>query len=111
MGPYTRESIALTRTRRNLKRRTLKLYLRKIKQFSSEHDFLQCNTNGLKRRNTENNEYGILTDFVLSIVNKLEKNEEQVKRLVIAKDEILMNVWESLMYSLFDFFALLKIFH
>jgi hypothetical protein len=42
-----------------------------------------------------NNEYGKLTDFVLNIVNKLEKNEEQVEkiiRLAIAKDEILMNI-------------------
>lgn len=53
-----------------------------------------------KRRHIENIEYGKLTDFVLSIANKLENNEEQVKKIIqlaIAKDEMLMNIWESLM--------------
>ncbi|RIA87539.1 hypothetical protein C1645_777125 [Glomus cerebriforme] len=47
----------------------------------------------------ENLDYGELTDFALNIVNKLEKNEEQVKKiiqLVIAKDKIMMNIWKSL---------------
>ncbi|GBC05814.1 hypothetical protein RclHR1_06440001 [Rhizophagus clarus] len=59
-----------------------------------EEDDNKCS----KRRNMDN-EYGKLTDFVLSIVNKLERNEDQVKKiiqLVIAKDERLMNIWESL---------------
>ncbi|RIA98942.1 hypothetical protein C1645_748561, partial [Glomus cerebriforme] len=56
-----------------------------------EEDDNKCN----KRRNMDN-KYGKLT---VSIVNKLERNEDQVKKiiqLVIAKDERLMNIWESL---------------
>ena len=59
-----------------------------------EEDDNKCS----KRRNMDN-VYGKLTDFALSIVNKLERNEDQVKKiiqLVIAKDEKLMNIWESL---------------
>lgn len=44
-----------------------------------------------------NIKYGKLTDFVLSIVNKLENNEEQVKKIIklaIAKDEMLMDIWK-----------------
>ncbi|CAG8697910.1 6144_t:CDS:1, partial [Ambispora gerdemannii] len=62
-----------------------------------EEDDNECN---VKRKDLKNIKYGELTDFVLNVVSKLEKNEEQVGkivRLAIAKDEILINIWKSLM--------------
>jgi len=64
-----------------------------------EEDDNECN---VKRRDLKNIEYGELTDFVLNVVSKLEENEEQVGKIirlaiVIAKDEILINIWKSLM--------------
>ncbi|CAG8610938.1 1175_t:CDS:2 [Acaulospora colombiana] len=52
-----------------------------------------------KRGHLTNVEYGEFTDFALSLVSKLEKNEEQVKqviRMAIAKNEALVNIWRSL---------------
>ena len=52
-----------------------------------------------KRRYLTNIEYGEFTDFVLCLINKLEKNEEQVGEIVqmaVGKNEVLVNIWKSL---------------
>ncbi|CAG8635737.1 16947_t:CDS:2 [Cetraspora pellucida] len=62
-----------------------------------EEDDNKCN---VKKRDLKNIEYRELTDFTLNVISKLEKNEEQVGkivRLAIAKDETLINIWKSLM--------------
>ncbi|CAB4402375.1 unnamed protein product [Rhizophagus irregularis] len=55
-----------------------------------------CNA---KRRYLTNIEYGEFTDFALCLVNKLERNEKQVGQIVrmaVDKNEVLVNIWKSL---------------
>jgi len=52
-----------------------------------------------KKRNITDKGYGELTDFAIDLVNKLENDEEQIKnvmQLIIAKDEMVVNIWKSL---------------
>ncbi|CAG8542177.1 99_t:CDS:2 [Funneliformis caledonium] len=52
-----------------------------------------------KKRNLTNIEYGEFTDFALRLVSKLERNEKQasqIVRMVVDKNEVLVNVWKSL---------------
>ncbi|CAG8714188.1 16717_t:CDS:2, partial [Funneliformis mosseae] len=52
-----------------------------------------------KKRNLTNIEYGEFTDFALCLVSKLERNEKQasqIVRMVIDKNEVLVNVRKSL---------------
>ncbi|CAG8535361.1 31866_t:CDS:2 [Gigaspora margarita] len=56
----------------------------------------ECN---VKRKYLSNIEYGEFTDFALYLVNKLEKNEEQIgqiARMAVAKNDILIDIWGSL---------------
>ncbi|CAG8602225.1 16282_t:CDS:2 [Acaulospora morrowiae] len=73
-----------------------------------EEDDNECN---VKKRDLKNMEYGELTDFALNVVSKLEKNEEQVGkivRLAIAKDEALINIWKSLMTQKDEYAKIIK---
>ncbi|KAF0561129.1 hypothetical protein F8M41_025326 [Gigaspora margarita] len=56
----------------------------------------ECN---VKRKYLSNIEYGEFTDFALYLVNKLEKNEEQIgqiARMAVVKNDILIDIWGSL---------------
>lgn len=65
----------------------------KKKKHKKEKD---CNA---KRRYLTNMEYIEFIDFTLYLVNKLERNKKQVEQIVqiaINKNEILVNIWKSL---------------
>ncbi|RIB15814.1 hypothetical protein C2G38_2191542 [Gigaspora rosea] len=56
----------------------------------------ECN---VKRKYLSNIEYGEFTDFVLYLVSKLEKNEDQtgqIVRMAVAKNDKLIDIWDSL---------------
>lgn len=55
----------------------------------------ECNT----KRCLTNMEYGEFTDFALFLVNKLERNEKQVEKVIqiaVDKNEVLVDIWRSL---------------
>ncbi|RGB24604.1 hypothetical protein C1646_676244 [Rhizophagus diaphanus] len=75
-----------------IKKRSNHLWKLSKKKYEEEKE---CNT----KRCLTNMEYGEFTDFALFLVNKLERNEKQVEKVIqmaMDKNEVLVDIWRSL---------------